>query len=64
MEVVLPPGSGELLGTLLDLNMLVSTGGRKRTTAEFRQLLGVVGFRRTRIVPTASPLSLIEAALV
>ncbi len=43
-----------------DLNMLVATGGRARTEAEFRALYAAVGFRLTRIVPTAARLSVIE----
>jgi O-methyltransferase domain/Dimerisation domain len=49
---------GMLLG---DLNMLLVTGGRERTAAEYRTLLGGAGFALARIVPTATPLSVIEA---
>ena len=50
------------LGKFADLEMLVLTsGGRERTELEFRDLLGKAGFRLTRIVPTASPKSVIEA---
>jgi SAM-dependent methyltransferase len=43
-----------------DVNMLVSTGGRQRSEAEFRSLYGAGGFNLTRIVPTPARLSLIE----
>ena len=46
---------------LADLNMLVLTGGHERTAAEYRTLLGGAGFALARIVPTATPLSVIEA---
>lgn len=46
---------------LMDLNMLVMTGGLERTAKEYETLLSRAGFRLTRIVPTASPFSLIEA---
>jgi len=36
-------------------------GGRERTPEEYRDLLGKAGLRLTRIVPTASPVSVIEA---
>jgi hypothetical protein len=36
-------------------------GGRERTEEEYRALLGDAGFRLTRIVPMASPASIIEA---
>ncbi len=47
---------------LLDLEMLVITpGGRERTEAEFGALLSAAGLAITRIVPTTSPVSVIEA---
>ena len=47
---------------LMDLNMLVMTGGLERTAAEYGALLSRAGrFRLERVVPTASPFSLIEA---
>jgi hypothetical protein len=46
---------------LADLNMLLLTGGRERTEAEYRSLLAAAGFALTRIVPTATPISIIEA---
>jgi hypothetical protein len=36
-------------------------GGRERTEQEFRNLFEQAGFKLTRIVPTKSPLSVIEA---
>lgn len=45
----------------VDLNMLVITGGLERTEADYETLLRRAGFRLTRIVPTASPFSVIEA---
>lgn len=44
-----------------DLTMLVATGGRERTEAEYRDLCAAAGFRVTRIVPTVARLSVIEA---
>jgi hypothetical protein len=41
--------------------MLVSPGGVERTAEEYRELLAQAGFRLTRIVPTASPYSIVEA---
>jgi len=47
-----------------DLNMLVNTGGRERTKAEFVTLLASAGFRLSRVVPIPSDTSLIEAVPV
>ena len=44
-----------------DLNMLVMTGGRERTVKEFEALFTRAGFKMTRVVPTKSPFSLLEA---
>jgi len=43
-----------------DVNMLVNTGGRQRSEAEFRSLYDAAGFKLTRIVPTPAPVSVIE----
>jgi hypothetical protein len=43
-----------------DVSMLVTTGGRQRSEAEFRSLYGAAGLRLTRIVPTQIWLSLME----
>jgi hypothetical protein len=40
--------------------MLVSTGGRVRSEAEFRSLYAAAGFKLTRIVPTQTGFSVIE----
>jgi hypothetical protein len=48
----------------MDLIMLTHGGaqaGRVRTEAEFRSLLEATGFRLTAIVPTASPIKVLEA---
>jgi hypothetical protein len=41
--------------------MLLLPGGRERTEAEFAALFARHGFELARIVPTESPLSVIEA---
>lgn len=43
-----------------DVNMLVNTGGRQRSEAEFRALYGAAGFTLTRIVPTQTRVYVIE----
>jgi hypothetical protein len=46
--------------TAIDVLMLVCTGGRQRSEAEFRGLLAASGFRLARVVPTAAGVSVIE----
>jgi hypothetical protein len=43
-----------------DVNMLVCTGGRQRSEAEFRNLYAVAGFRLIQILPTQTPVKVIE----
>jgi hypothetical protein len=64
IEAVLQPGNEPSMGKLIDLEMLVGPGGRERTEQEFRGLFENSGFRLTRIVPTKSPLSVLEAEWV
>ena len=55
--------SADTQGIVLgDLNMLLWTGGRERTAAEYSALLASGGFTLARIVPTATQLSIIEGA--
>ena len=61
IETVVPAGNDPHLGKLADLEMLVSPGGVERTEEEFRELLAQAGFRLTRVVPTKSHLSIVEA---
>jgi len=61
VEALVPPPGTNGWAKLLDLDMLVLTPrGRERTEDEFAALLAAGGFRMTRIVPTASPVSVIE----
>jgi hypothetical protein len=48
-------------GKLVDLVMLVLTGGKERTTEEYRELLASGGFRLQKVIPTASEFAIIEA---
>jgi C-methyltransferase len=61
VESVIPPHDREFTTKWLDLEMLVDNGGRERTAAEYQDLLQNTGFHMTRVIPTASPFSLIEA---
>jgi hypothetical protein len=45
----------------LDLNMMAITSGRERTKAEYVALLESSGYTISRVVPTRSTFSIIEA---
>jgi hypothetical protein len=54
---------GDWMTKFLDLQMLILLGGQERTEAEFRDLFAAAGFRLQRVIPTASPSSVLEAVL-
>jgi hypothetical protein len=41
--------------------MLAMPGGRERSAEEFKALFARSGFEMTKVVPTKSPLSVVEA---
>ena len=51
------------MGKFLDLTMLLIPGGKERTEVEYRALFESAGFRLTRIVPTATEVSVIEGTI-
>ena len=63
LESVVPPGNSPHFAKTLDLDMMIFVGGRERTERQFDTLLDRAGFRRRRVIPTASALSLIEAVV-
>jgi hypothetical protein len=61
-ELVVTGEPGPTPAKLLDVEMLVVTeGGKERTEVELAALFEASGFRLNRIVPTARPISVIEA---
>jgi ubiquinone/menaquinone biosynthesis C-methylase UbiE len=61
IEMVVSEGNQPDLSKFMDLEMMVMTGGRERTEAEFNSLLAASGFKLTRVIRTTSPLCVIEA---
>jgi hypothetical protein len=53
--------SGPDLGKFADIEMLNLPGGRERSSDEFRALFAGADFEMTKVVPTKSPLSVVEA---
>jgi hypothetical protein len=60
-RVIVPEGKGSE-AKLFDINMMVTAGGQQRSHAEFAALLAAAGFRLTQLIPTESPLTIVEAA--
>ena len=63
VEFVLPEGNTPHFGKLLDMVMLAIPGGEERTPGEYKTLLAAAGLKMTRVIPTASDVSIVEAAL-
>jgi len=61
VEGVVPPGDAPSFDKLLDLEMLLIPGGKERTEAEFRALFESADLRLTRVIPTRSPVFILEA---
>jgi hypothetical protein len=60
-EMVLPPGNQPHFGKLFDIEMMTqSDSGRDRTEEEFRALFEAAGLKLRRVVPTMTPVSVIE----
>jgi hypothetical protein len=62
VDMIVPDTNSASFSKLLDLNMMVMTGGRERTKAEWCALLDAADYRLTRIIPTMAPQSVIEAS--
>jgi hypothetical protein len=60
VEMVIPPGNDFHPSKLLDVIMMTVPGGKERTADEYHQLFARAGFELTRVVPTASPVSVVE----
>jgi len=61
VEHVIPDGNEADFGKLVDVEMLALANGRERRAEEFAALFALAGYRLSRIVPTASACSIIEA---
>jgi hypothetical protein len=61
VETLVPETPGPHVGKSLDISMLAVTGGRERTEQQYRALLAAARFELTRVLPTASQYSIVEA---
>ena len=60
IEAVIPGPDEPHPGKIMDFVMLVGLGGQERTEQEYADLLREAGFALNKVVPTASPMSIIE----
>jgi O-methyltransferase domain len=59
-DSVIKPGNDPDVGKIMDLEMLLFPGGYERTEQQFRDLFAASGWRLNRIIPTPSPVSIVE----
>lgn len=63
-EMLVSGGPEGMPARFMDLEMLLGTGGRERTEAEFAQVCAAAGLRLDRVIETRSPLRLLEISMV
>jgi hypothetical protein len=64
VERLIPEDGSDPVPTLLsDINMLVLTGGKERTNAEYGELLERAGLKLQTVQAVAFPYGIIEAAV-
>src|SRR3954464_3106862 len=63
LELIVPPGDAPHLATMIDLTMLGMLTGRERTAEDLAALLDAAGFTLDRIMPTPTPMAVVEATL-
>jgi len=65
INAVIPPNNKPHFNKWLDIELLIAfPGGRERMESEFSYILEAAGLRLTKIIPTASDVSVIEAECI
>ena len=62
IELVLRDAAAPGFGSA-DMTMMLLTGGAERTAPEYESLLARAGLRMTRVLPTSTSASIVEAVL-
>lgn len=61
-DAVLPPASVPSMGKLIDINMLVTTGGRKRSEKEYAALFRAANFELERVLAVHPSCTVLEGS--
>lgn len=61
IEYVLPEGNERHIGNIIDMWLMLLLGAKERTSQQYAELLASAGFGLTSIIPTSSPVSIIQA---
>jgi hypothetical protein len=63
IDVVISPGNEPSPGKIIDLLMLSSSRGRERTERDFQEMFAAAGLKVSRVIPTPSPLCIVEGVI-
>ena len=63
VEMIVPLGDAPSVAKLLDLEMMVMTGGKERTEEEYKTLLEESGLKHIRTIPTQESISVLEVCI-
>lgn len=63
IEMVVPEGNEPSPSKILDILMIIMQGGKERTEKEYKMLLEAADLNLTKIVPTKSSYSIVEAVV-
>jgi hypothetical protein len=61
IEYVLRGNNERHIGNIIDLWLMLLLGAKERTAEQYTELLSGAGFTLSRVIPTTSPVSIIEA---
>ena len=61
VDCVVPETDEPHFAKTFDLNMMVMTGGKERTAAEFEKLVSAAGFKLLQVIPTELPTGIVVA---
>lgn len=61
IETIVPPDNEPSFSKFGDLHMLIMTGGRERTAAEYGKLFEAAGLKLSNVIPTESMMGIVEA---
>ena len=61
IEYVLTEENSKHIGNIFDMWLMLMLGAKERTGPQYAGLLAQAGFRLNRVLPTTSPVSIVEA---
>jgi hypothetical protein len=61
IEYVLPGQNHRHIGNIIDLWLMLLLGARERSAEQYAELFAGAGFKLNKVIPTSSPVSIIEA---